>query len=386
MKKKGLLSKLMAGVLAFGLCLSVGGSMPDVRAAEPEGSGPVLEGTETSYPSFSVTKTVEMPVGSVSRFTGKFVFDFVPVDGAPALSSITIKNAMDAKAVKEITNGTLRYTRQSDAFTLYGFLFKNAGFYTYQITEEPDTVTGLAEGQSITYSGKSYTMKVWVDEKADQSGFYVKNVTFENEAGEKIDPAKGELVFNSVYDDGIETPATAKFTVDNTIVGTYADKSRTFEYELTIADTKVTYTAPITVKINGVEQSLAFGEKYAFTLKGAETLEVEAPFGTTFDVTAAAAENYTHTYELYWEDGTKKSTQTGGKGKALSGRVLSGQIDNASSAVIVLEQLKWIHTYDDSVVPTPMGAIINNLPFIILIVVAAAGIAVCVMMKKKRRG
>lgn len=386
-KKHGLIGKALAAALALAMCLPIG-----VSAAEGDGA---ISGTETIPPDIKITQYFEMPEGEVlsTSTVGSlhFEYKFEGSEGAPAISSkyvnINYNNPQGANgAVEQICDGetiTKRYLNTTKDSILKGVKFTSPGIFNYNVTLDAEKSVKGKGNAVVTHSTETYTMKVWVEEKADQSGFYARSVVITDSRGEKVDPANGGFVFTSTFSDGLGAPAagTLKIT-NNSISGKYADKNKSFIYIVKLAK-KVgyNYQGELTIKENGEPAVISYEKPLTITLKMGETVTLEAPFGTLFNVEAAAEPDYQHKYEKL-VDGVSKTSQSGAFGRAFDITIESGVKEG--SAVHSELEVKWNHIYDDSAVPTPMGAIINNFPFIMLIVVAAVGMALCAILKKKR--
>lgn len=388
-KRNKIISFLLAGAMAMGMCVTV--------YAEPGTVNPP-EGTEENPAEAAITKTLQMPEGveiPQEGFTFSFDFTATGFEGgaarqdAPDLDT-TISFAATDDDSTTATDGLIKITKETgDIFD--GKTFPAAGVYTYTVLETGED----AVGYGMDYSEATYTMNVYVKNKADETGTYVYSVTTTQntddsgaETGTKVDPEPGDtpgegngFAFVNSYTQGRgnpEDPESNALEISKTVAGEYGDHTKEFTFNVTLTKAALA-EAPedgYVGKVGDTEYKFVPGTATTVTMKhGDELTFKELPAGTKYTVTETGTENYTASAVTVENAGTPENAPAVEEGANLTvSDKLVGAKGNNSTA--------FTNTYDDASV-TPTGIIINNLPFVILIVVAAAGISLYVISRRR---
>ena len=238
----------------------------------------------------------------------------------------------------------------ADGWIDFGMVeFKEAGTYVYELREKgPDGTEssgGTEEGSDadIVYSNEAYRITITIEEDADSSALYVKEIKYEHA---KIDPDTGgaawtwelcgdELTFDvPVF---INSRKTGKLTVTKTVEGTGGDKNDEFDFT-------VKFNPPGDLeKMEGVtasrydkddskiEDKLSIKDnRLEFKLKDGESVKIEGlPVGTTYTV-------------------TEKQANKGGYATTVT-VTKSGQVSSDSGGTIqagVTDEVKFVNTRD----------------------------------------
>lgn len=374
----------------------------------------------TSGTDMYITKTLQIPQG-LSTVAETFTFTGVldKVDGNDATEAEKTALNFDtsiAYAAGETDEDADGYIRKAVAFDPDSIAFDHAGVYEYTVTE----TAGSTEG--MKYDDGEYKVTIRVKNGSTPGTFEVDSIVVENEEGQKVDvddpgdddqPTGGEnqdgekaasgADFTNTYTkiaddtdtddpedpDTPETEAKASFVIDKTVAGDYGDKTKQFNFTLTI-DTSKTYVATptITVKKNG-NAITPENNVYSFTLADGEEVVVEgAPVGTLYTVTEdlagdtdAAAAKYTAAVEVK-EDGAasdksvampaERDTAREGANVVVTNALVG---DDASYA-------KYTNRNTEDEVP-PTGILMNNLPYIVLALVAIGGMVAYVVIRRR---
>lgn len=408
---------VMALALAVMLCL---GSMPSVFAA-----GDPITGTESDPAKAAITKNLQMPEGTTTP-AATFIFKITAktVDGVTAtttnMPAIADKTVTFAATDAGTTTGDVKSVKKETTDDIFkGVTWPHAGEYTYTITEQSGTYT-TAAGETMTYSGGSYDVTVYVANGT--SGLYVaaigaKIVVTDNPGqtgGDKVDPTPGgdplvtgdssKLIFTNTYiktivdprdptdptdpgdPDDPTNPDNQGISISKTVAGNYGDKTKGFTFNVTVTKNSLvtahTYTAYLMEGNTVVTDSSANPISYTFTpgtaqevtlTDGQRLVCIGVEVGTRYVAVESAATGYTPSMSIVTAGGTP--VVTGGTVSTLlsTGSQLAG--DGANSA-------DFTNTYNDV---TPTGIIINNLPFILMIVLAAGAFVAFVVVKSRKR-
>ena len=242
-------------------------------------------------PTVAITKLLQVPTGTTVP-DGAFEFNVVltqvddvtdnPIGPALGLNNLTgdypdvVSIPTSTPSLDTTTSmdpdptGTDTYYMESPDL-LNGATFPHAGVYTYSVTEIgfDDGVTkdtwpdGIPRGL-MKYSKAEYTLTVYVDNGAnglvvdkviaeqlqnDDGGDAVTIGPDEQTSYPKVDPTQGgpvgneeskysELAFTNAY---VQTsnnadPTKPTLSISNTVTGSYADKTRLFDFTVTLHD------------------------------------------------------------------------------------------------------------------------------------------------------
>lgn len=176
--------------------------------------------------------------------------------------------------------------------------YASVGVYTYTIKETPGTTAG------VDYDTVPVTMKVTVVNGDTAGTFKVESVSF-TKNGTKL--AKDEAAFNNTY-------TANKLEVSKTVTGNLGDKSKYFEFTITLTgkDGAAYNNDGYTVAGGSNAEnptSIKVGESKTFKLKHDDTITiVNLPKDVTYTVKETAVENYTTT--VNGAEGNKASGTT----------------------------------------------------------------------------
>ena len=174
--------------------------------------------------------------------------------------------------------------------------YTSVGVYTYTIKETPGTTAG------VDYDTVPVTMKVTVVNGDTAGTFKVESVSF-TKNGTKL--AKDEAAFNNTY-------TANKLEVSKTVTGNLGDKSKYFEFTITLTgkDGAAYNNDGYTVAGGSNAEnptSIKVGESKTFKLKHNDTITIEnLPKDVTYTVTETAVDKYTTTV-----NGTESNEATG---------------------------------------------------------------------------
>lgn len=368
MRKKKYVTKLLSVLLTLIMCLGLSAA---AYAAEDE--EPPVEAM--------IIKTLQMDkhVSTVPTTRFEFTFEAVSVDGRDTeedkkeIPGILKKTIEFGAADTPMENGELKeMTKRTENVIPVPSSFPHAGVYRYRVAETEITLEGL------TCSQASYLMDIYVFNKDGTRG--IGGVVIHREmtdegtdvtSGGKVEPdpafpARVSMLFINKYvkAGGGDDPAAKALTITNTVEGNLGDRTKQFEYMLTLntlpelVDPDTVYIGTIKRVAGGAETvTLILGESVTFTLAHGEELSfADLPVGATYTVSQTEYPDYIKTV-VVTSDGAEVT------GAASESDVLIGE---------KLNKVDYTNTKDDTV---PTGIIVNNLPFFILILVAVCGLA-----------
>jgi hypothetical protein len=441
-KRRSLLRTLP--ILALALIMSLAG-VSSVFAATDNGNGGYV-GDADDQVAVAITKVLQMPTGTTTP-AATFDFAATPVSFNGDTSATASMPSLAHLTGLAISGGVVGASGDKKTVTLEtANIFDNVGWgstghFVYTITEAIGDTSGIAaedpDTDSMTYSGASYTLDVWVAHDSTV-GYYVAAVTAKivttdpgttgTPAGTKVDPTPGtppeeeggtsdhpysELAFTNSYiftengegepedpeDPGTIDPDDAALVISSAVAGELADPEAYFPYAVTITknsmDPATAYYAYILDKDGDVKTGVAddpndnpdpnglpAGVNYVtFTAESwTNTVNLQAGEKLVF-ISLPVGTGWTAVDTLagaefspYTPSATGSFTSSGSVGVALStGSLLVA--DGGSSAA-------FLNTYD---LISPTGLIINNLPYIMLVLLAIAILAAYVVGKSRRR-
>ena len=340
----------MAGVLTVGMCAGSMSAFANEPATEVQGAGEA-----------TIVKTLEMAEG-ITVPNAAFSFTVTPVTvDAPALSvkDIVYTSATD----KGELEGDKYAIDLRSSLGLDTANFPHAGVYEYTITEVADTYLEAAN-EEVVYSTEEYKLLVYVANDGE-GGLEVVSVTAEDNTGVK----QAKINFTNVY------RKDAALTISKVTEGEYADKTKEFDFTITLTRAATEDSSEMTVnaKLGDQVVPVTYGVPYSFKLADGDSLVFDSlPAGTRYTVTEVGVEDgYTPSYVLT-ENGQEKPSVKGAEADDLA--VENALVGENSNSVVFTNT-------EGSIVVT--GVIMNNLPFIILIAVAVAGIAGYVAVRRK---
>lgn len=303
----------------------------------------MAEGIDTpaSTFKFTATSTTEgAPEATIENITFSETDEETPVDGIKTVS----KNS-------NISFGT----------------FPHAGEYVYTVTETKESTNG------VEYSEDTYTLRVYV--KNGDSGLEIRNMTAEKGTSDGTEGNKvSEMKFTNTY------RKNASLEITKVTTGELADKTKDFEFTITIIPSKTEKNqTSYTGKIGDEEVTVMANQENTFQLHNGETLKFDSlPAGTRYVVTEKEAnDGYTPSVTVI-ENGTNTVTKTAnseteGISSANEQETnLVGEKDN---------KVTFTNTYKS--IPLT-GIFMNNLPFVIVIGIAVLALGTLAVLKKQK--
>ena len=173
----------------------------------------------------------------------------------------------------------------------------------------------------------------------------------------------------------------ATLTIEKNTTGTYADKTKEFNFEITFTKSPMSDQRTFTGNIGSEPVVCTAGTPKSFTLADGEKLIFNnLPVGTTYVVKElAASDGYTPSVTVIENKTTTLTNKTVQEAEALNTlkedgkKNLVGEADN---------KVTFTNTHQGGVVPT--GILMNNLPFILLVAVAIVAFVSLAVIKRRR--
>ena len=225
----------------------------------------------------------------------------------------------------------------------------------------------------MEYSEDTYTLRVYV--KNGDSGLEIRNMTAEKGTSDGTEGNKvSEMKFTNTY------RKNASLEITKVTTGELADKTKDFEFTITIIPSKTEKNqTSYTGKIGDEEVTVMANQENTFQLHNGETLKFDSlPAGTRYVVTEKEAnDGYTPSVTVI-ENGTNTVTKTAnseteGISSANEQKTnLVGEKDN---------KVTFTNTYKS--IPLT-GIFMNNLPFVIVIGIAVLALGTLAVLKKQK--
>lgn len=396
MKKSFNLKKSLALVLALGFSASC---LVQVQAS---GRPPVRQNPIQTV-ELKIKKVFNLPSADVKTPEVEFKFKFEQHSfnakedqkaKCPAIGDQSVKyaaketEAADDKDAKK--NGVQLIQTTGDA--LKGVSFTEAGQYTYKVTEEEKTLTGLV------CSKAEYLVSIFVKTKADNK-FTVDNIQIKktkddngqavNEQKTQYDGSKDEsnkFEFNNNYDPkaGNDNPTGTDITTEDK-KGFVLQKKVAGEAGKVNANEPFTFNFTVSKPAGSNAADTAFDYKIV-NAKGVAGDKQTANYGTAFDVVLHHGDRVVFANVLLGSTVKAKETKDAGYTHSLE----SSKMNNVAVTNVndIEETGKNIGDKGDNSIifvntqQTPTGILLNSLPFIVLALVALAGIVFFVKNRK----
>lgn len=204
------------------------------------------------------------------------------------------------------------------------------------------------------------------------NGLEVEKITAQGATG-KTD----KILFTNTY-----AKNNATLTIEKNTTGTYADKTKEFNFEITFTKSPMSDQTSFTGNIGSESVECTAGTAKPFTLADGEQLVFSnLPVGTTYVVKElAATDGYTPSVTVIENITTTVNNRTAAQeGDALDTlkegekKNLVGEYEN---------KVTFTNTHQGGVVPT--GILMNNLPFILLVAVAIVAFVSLAVIKRRR--
>ena len=344
--------KLGAFVLAGTMLLSMGTTV--FAAGEPTVPDVNQNGT------VPITKEFEMADGLK---TPAATFKFTATSTTPDALQATITDV----TYQAGETGTLKdgkYVISKDTAISFTGNWKHAGEYVYTVTESKENPIS-----NVTYDTSSYTLRVYVINGTN--GLEIEKITAQGATG-KTD----KILFTNTY-----AKNDATLTIEKNTTGTYADKTKEFNFEITFTKSPMSDQTTFAGKIGSEPVECTAGTAKPFTLADGEQLVFSnLPVGTTYVVKELeASDGYTPSVTVV----ENKTTTLTNKTVAQEGDALDTLKQDGTKNLVGENENKVTFTNTHKgVVPT--GILMNNLPFILLVAVAIVAFVSLAVIKRRR--
>ena len=344
--------KLGAFVLAGTMLLSMGTTV--FAAGEPTVPNVNQNG------QVPITKEFEMADGLK---TPAATFKFTATSTTPDALQATITDV----TYQAGETGTLKdgkYVISKDTAISFTGAWKHAGEYVYTVTESKENPIS-----NVTYDTSSYTLRVYVINGTN--GLEIEKITAQGATG-KTD----KILFTNTY-----AKNDATLTIEKNTTGTYADKTKEFNFEITFTKSPMSDQTTFAGKIGSEPVECTAGTAKPFTLADGEQLVFSnLPVGTTYVVKELeASDGYTPSVTVV----ENKTTTLTNKTVAQEGDALDTLKQDGTKNLVGENENKVTFTNTHKgVVPT--GILMNNLPFILLVAVAIVAFVSLAVIKRRR--
>lgn len=397
MKKQFNLKKSLALVLALGFSASC------LFAVQATASGKFVPQPKANKVELKIKKVLNLPSADVKTPDVEFKFKFEAHSfnnkeedktKCPAVDETSVKYAAkDTEATddKDANKAGVQLVQTTeDVLKELGKKFTEAGQYTYKVTEEEKTLTGLV------CSKAEYLVSIFVKTKADNK-FTVDNIQIKktkddngqavNEQKTQYDGSKDEsnkFEFNNNYDPkagndnptgtDITTEDKKGFVLQKKVAGEKVNADEPFTFNFTVskpagsnaADTTFDYKIVNAQGTAGNKQTGTYGTAFDVVLKNGERVVfANVLLGSMVKAKETKDAGYTHSLEA-----SKMNNVAVNEAKDIeeTGKTIGDKGDNS---------ITFVNTQQ-----TATGILLNSLPFIVLALVALAGIVFFVKNRK----
>lgn len=404
--KKNTLKTILTGLLALIVCFGNAA----MAFAVPS------NGNEVTPAAAAVKKVLTMSDGTVTP-AATFTFDLVAksVDGSTVSSDLATMPSIASPSITfsaadtGTTQGGEKTVTAESNNIFQGVTFPHAGVYIYTLTEQSGTYT-TANGETMTYSGGSYDIEVYVENGTSAPFISAVNaiVTAADNAshsvGEKVTPTPGSstLVFHSQYQkmSGGTNPLTdSALTISKTVSGNYADKTKYFDFTANFTKALLETGTP-TYKLylykgNTIQTTIpAVALVSGGTIQNDGTYDyIEAAAGTALTVklmheqklsvlAAAVGTSYTVSEAGVIDYTPSVSVTTNGIPVTQNGTVNTTLNTGTQLITAGSDSADFTNTYKTINLPT--GITMNNLPFLVLLLLAIGSFIIFVVAKSRK--
>lgn len=342
--------KLGAFVLAGTMLLSMGTTV--FAAEEPTVPNVNQNGRVPITKEFEMADGLRTPAATF-KFTATST-----TEGAPTATiadvSFTEGQAGTLKGEKYVLEG-------KTAISFTG-TWPHAGEYVYTVAETQESMP------NVTYDTSSYTLRVYVINGTN--GLEIEKITAQGATG-KTD----KILFTNTY-----AKNDATLTIEKNTTGTYADKTRKFDFEITFTKSPMSDQTTFTGTIGAQSVEYTAGQTKTFKLADGEKLVFNnLPVGTTYMVKElAATDGYTPKVTVVENKTTTVTNKTVQETEALDTLKENGKNNLVGENE---NKVTFTNTYKDVAVT---GIVMNNLPFILLVAVAIVAFVSLAVIKRRR--
>ena len=307
-----------------------------------------------------ITKEFEMADGlRTPAATFKFTASPQTQDALPATITNVTYQAGETGTFKDG-----KYVISKDTAISFTGDWKHAGEYVYTVTESKENPIS-----NVTYDNTSYTLRVYVINGTN--GLEIEKIT-----AEKANGKTNKILFTNTY-----AKNDATLTIEKNTTGTYADKTKEFNFEITFTKSPMSDQTTFAGKIGSKPVECTAGTAKPFTLADGEQLVFHnLPVGTTYVVKELeASDGYTPSVTVV----ENKTTTLTNKTVAQEGDALDTLKQDGTKNLVGENENKVTFTNTHKgVVPT--GILMNNLPFILLVAVAIVAFVSLAVIKRRR--
>lgn len=204
------------------------------------------------------------------------------------------------------------------------------------------------------------------------NGLEIEKITAQGASGKT-----NKILFTNTY-----AKNDATLTIEKNTTGTYVDKTKEFNFEITFTKSPMSDQTTFTGKIGSESVECTAGTAKPFTLADGEQLVFSnLPVGTTYVVKElAATDGYTPSVTVVEnKKNTVNNRIAAQEGDALDTLKEGGKKNLVGEAE---NKVTFTNTHQGGVVPT--GILMNNLPFILLVAVAIVAFVSLAVIKRRR--
>lgn len=344
--------KIGALILAGTMLLSMGTTV--FAAGEP------TEPNVNQNGRVPITKEFEMADGLK---TPAATFKFTATSTTEGAPTATIADVSFTEGQTGTLKGEKHVLEGNTAISFQG-TWPHVGEYVYTVTEKPGSMP------NVTYDASSYTLRVYVINGTN--GLEVGKITAQAQgASGKTD----KILFTNTY-----AKNNAILTIEKKTTGTYADKTKEFNFEITFTKSPMSEQTSFTGNIGSEPVECTAGTPKPFTLADGEQLVFSnLPVGTTYVVKElAASDGYTPSVTVVENRTTTVTNKTVQETEALDTLKENGKNNLVGENE---NKVTFTNTYKDVAVT---GIVMNNLPFILLVAVAIVAFVSLAVIKRRR--
>lgn len=344
--------KIGALILAGTMLLSMGTTV--FAAGEP------TEPNVNQNGRVPITKEFEMADGLK---TPAATFKFTATSTTEGAPTATIADVSFTEGQTGTLKGEKHVLEGNTAISFQG-TWPHVGEYVYTVTEKPGSMP------NVTYDASSYTLRVYVINGIN--GLEVEKITAQAQgASGKTD----KILFTNTY-----AKNNAILTIEKKTTGTYADKTKEFNFEITFTKSPMSEQISFTGNIGSEPVECTAGTPKPFTLADGEQLVFNnLPVGTTYMVKElAATDGYTPKVTVIENQTTTVTNKTVQETEALDTLKENGKNNLVGENE---NKVTFTNTYKDVAVT---GIVMNNLPFILLVAVAIVAFVSLAVVKRRR--